>query len=513
MPGPNYFNDSPITSPDEDRFGIDPFARALATSFAELASPVGSTIAINGPWGSGKSSAVNLIRHHLKKNENLVIVDFSCWWFRGEEALTLAFLQTLYATLERGLGEKAKELIPKIGKKLLQAGSVVGPAVDVVSGGVPLGTLVAGGFDFAKRFFSDSDSIESLFERLSEALAREHKRYLVIIDDIDRLTPDEALLIFRLVKSVGRLPNVMYLLVFDRELAEKAVKERYPSEGPHFLEKIIQANFEVPLPGRDELNNAMLAEIGKLCEVPTDAEAIGRVMNIFYDGVAPYLNTPRDVARLTNAIAVTWPAVKNEVNLGDFIGLEAMRVFEPVLYSAIRSSKGSICGVRADFSRRDDTDEIVEQLVTRIPEKRREHTRDALKRLFPRLQNVGYGASFIDSWKKQRLICTKEHFDTYFRLAIGDETLSIGEITDIIEHAGDSGHVKDIFKQALNSVRKSGKSKVPLLFDELNAHASEIDKARFQTLVSALFEIADDIDREEDRERAFSIGDNHLRIH
>jgi hypothetical protein len=43
---------------------------------------------------SGKTSAVNLIRHYLAdevKGERLAIVDFRCWWFKGEEALTLAF--------------------------------------------------------------------------------------------------------------------------------------------------------------------------------------------------------------------------------------------------------------------------------------------------------------------------------------------------------------------------------------------------------------------------------------
>ena len=126
---PEYFNDSPISLPDEDRFGIDPFARVLASSISEIKSPVGATIALNGPWGSGKSSAVNLIRHHLKPatEDNLVIVDFKCWWFRGEEALTLAFLQTLNSALQRGLGERAKILLGKIGKNLLQAGPVSSP--------------------------------------------------------------------------------------------------------------------------------------------------------------------------------------------------------------------------------------------------------------------------------------------------------------------------------------------------------------------------------------------------
>lgn len=61
-----FFNDAPILKPEDDRFGIDRFAQALAKSFKDIESPIGVTIAINGPWGSGKSSAVNLIRYHLK---------------------------------------------------------------------------------------------------------------------------------------------------------------------------------------------------------------------------------------------------------------------------------------------------------------------------------------------------------------------------------------------------------------------------------------------------------------
>src|SRR5262245_22909658 len=95
-------NDRPITEPEEDRFGIDPFAKTLATSIRALTAPEGTVIALNGPWGSGKSSAVNLILHHLQQavtaNE-IVVINFACWWFRGEEALALAFFRELYAGL------------------------------------------------------------------------------------------------------------------------------------------------------------------------------------------------------------------------------------------------------------------------------------------------------------------------------------------------------------------------------------------------------------------------------
>lgn len=512
----NYFNDAPIITPEDDKFGIDRFAQALSRSFRDIESPIGATIALNGPWGSGKSSAVNLIRHHLKSDEEagkIQLIDFKCWWFRGEEALTLAFLQELNNALRKNLSDKAKKLLPQLGKTLLQAGPVVGPAINLATGGV-WGTITKGSMDFAKRFFSEGDSIEKLFQQLSEALNQQKKRFLVLIDDIDRLSPNEALLIFRLIKSVGRLPNVMYLLVFDRELAEKAVTEMYPSEGPHFLEKIIQASFELPLPARDDLNYAALSQIESLCGPPKDQDQLRRFMNIFYDAISPYLNTPRDLTRLSNSMAVSWPAVACEVDTADYVALEVIKLFQPLLYNAIRTNKERLCGVRSDYGNREDPEKKIQGFLENLTENHREQAKLSLMRLFPRLEKVGYSSSFVDQWEAERRVCTTKHFDTYFRMTLGDETLSINEIEDIISHAGDKEYVKNSFNKALQIIRKNGKSNVPLLFDELNVHAQKIEKEKFQSLISAIFEIADDIFRVEDSERGgFSIGDNYLRIH
>ncbi|MCZ6863214.1 MAG: P-loop NTPase fold protein [Alphaproteobacteria bacterium] len=516
MNEPNYFNDAPILSPDDDRFGIDPFAQALSRSIREIRSPIGATIALNGKWGSGKSSAINLIRHHLAadvKAGKLEIIDFKCWWFRGQEALTLAFLQELNATLRKSLSKKAKKLIPQLGKILLQAGPVIGPAINVATGG-PWGSMALGSMNFAKRFFPEGKSVEILFHQLSKALEEQDKRFLVLIDDIDRLMPDEAVLVFRLVKSVGRLPNLIYLLAFDRELAEKAVKEKYPSEGPHFLEKIIQACFELPNPPRDDLNRAALSQIETLCGSPKDHNQLRRFMNIFYDAVSPYLNIPRDITRLSNAMAISWPPVAGEVDVADYVALEMMRLSEPKLYNFVRSNKDRVCGVRSTYANSEDPEKEIQSFLDLVPEQRREHAKATLIRLFPRFENVSYGSDFPVRWEAQRLVCAEKHFDTYFRMSIGDETLSMDEINEFIERCGDGAYVKQAFLEARSSVRKNGKSKVPLLFDEVNTHASRVEKHKFESLISAIFEIADDIDRDEDREGGgFSFGDNYLRIH
>ena len=244
-----YFNDSPIENADDDRYGVTPFAKSMAQAIRSIKRPVGTTIALNGPWGSGKSSVVNIVRSELESStdETLVVSDFKCWWYQGEEALLLAFLQNLDALLTNSLRERVKGLVPQLGRHLLQAGPVIGSALALTPVGWVAG-LTGSGMKFAQRFFPEGDTLDTSFRKLANALGKQGKRFLIIVDDIDRLNPEEALAVFRVIKSVGCLPNVIYLLAFDRKLAEKVVAERYPSEGPHFLEKIVQAGLRIARP-------------------------------------------------------------------------------------------------------------------------------------------------------------------------------------------------------------------------------------------------------------------------
>lgn len=510
-----YFNDSPIETSDDDQYGIMPFAQSLAKSILGIKGPVGTTIALNGAWGSGKSSAVNLIRGELEKadDEALVISEFKCWWYRGEEALALAFLQNLHVLLSDTLKDKVKGLVPKLGRGLLQAGPVLGAAVALTPAG-PLAPFTTASANFAKRFFSDGDTLEKTFHKLAEVLEKEDRRFLIIIDDIDRLSPDEALAIFRMVKSVGRLPNVMYLLVFDRALADQAVAERYPSEGPHFLEKIIQAGFELPSPLRTDLNRAILSAIEMICGSP-EATQVRRILNLFHDIVAPYLTTPRHVARFQNAISVTWPAIAGEVSLADFIALETLRLYEPFVFQAIRSNKTNLCGLRDRYGGggREDGARF-EPYLRGVDDDQQETVRIALQRLFPRMENMGYGDGFHAQWDAERRVCIEAHFDTYFRMSLSSETLSMDTINELIDRANERDFIQSTFREAAGERRRTGTSMVPVLLDELNTHAPRVEPEKVEALMSALFEIHDEIDLEIDQERGLmAMGNTTLRYH
>ncbi len=514
------YNDQPIEQPSEDRFGVDPFALALAASIRKMQSPQGSVIGLNGPWGSGKSSAVNLCKHHLAdaiKADDLVIIDFACWWFRGEDALALAFFRELYAGLGPSLSDKVRKKLPKLGARLLRAGALVGKVAEA-AGAVISGGIAEKGMEWLAGMIEQDESVETLHAELSKALREQKKRFLIVIDDIDRLAPDEALLIFRLVKSVGRLPNVMYLLVYDRPLAEKIVSERYPSEGPHYLEKIVQAAFELPDPSALDVQQHLLSLIESICGAPAEADLV-RFMNIFYEGISPAMRTPRDVTRFTNSLSVSWPAVAGEVDRADFLALEMLRLLHPSIYRAIRQNKEQLTGSgRGEGRDRQAAAERFNNLFFGAePPPGHDKVRRLLMRLFPALEsvwaNMSYGDGFVRQWAMERRVCSADHFDTFFRFAIGDEVLTSTELDAFLARADDIEYVKATLRHAVTVNRRSGGTKAAVWLDELNTHSARLDRSKVQPLLTALFEVADELNVEADTGKAFSMSSNELRLH
>ena len=202
--------------------------------------------------------------------------------------------------------------------------------------GAALGTLGA--------LAGNDRSLSDLRDDLSNALREQDKRLLVIIDDVDRLSPDEVRQIFRLVKSVADLSNVIHLLIFDRAIAERAFVDPANALGPKWHEKIVQAAFDLPPVQRVDIQRMFIDDLNKLAGATSPNDQM-RWANVFHDSIAPWLATPRDARRLLNSLVVSWPAVARDVDIADFVALETFRLFEPRLHTFIRSNPRSLTGV------------------------------------------------------------------------------------------------------------------------------------------------------------------------
>lgn len=509
------YSDNPISKPEQDMFGIDGFVQSLARSVRTMRSPNGVVIALNGPWGSGKSSAINLLKHHLSDATTageIEVVDFNPWWFRGEEALVLAFFRELYAATKPSLGNKAKKILPKLGARLLNAGGAIAPIADA-AGAAGAGAIASGVMGWLGGMIEDGESVEKLHAALGAALAKQPKRFVVMIDDIDRLAPDEALVMFRMVKSVGRLPNLIYVLSFDRELAERVVAERFPSEGPHYLEKIVQVAFELPAPIASDVHRILVANIDVIVGGIGDKRLV-HVMNMFHAAIAPEIRTPRDATRYTNALSITWPAVEGEVDLGDFVAIEAMRLFQPSIYRAVRDNQSLVCEATRDHFDRDEGAERLDSIL--LPKiENRKHYRDALIRLFPRLDSIWGNTTHggRDRYDKDRRIASSQHFQTYFRMSIDPDAISQSELAKVLECASDEEKVTTLLKTSVTQTRRDGSTRAMAWLDALIAHGDEIPVDAAEPFLRGVFAAAADVNVNADQARGWSIGDNLLRMH
>jgi predicted KAP-like P-loop ATPase len=512
-------NDSPIEFPAEDLFGLDPFAHAVSASIRNMPAPAGVVLAISGAWGSGKSSAVNLIRHHLSDAidaGHIVPVWFNPWWFSGSDALTLSFFTELNIALGPSLPKDIRNSLSAIGQGVSAIGPLLGAGANLKIPGV--GAVVTGAMNLFAKVTHRKITVEGEHSAIAEALRAQPKKFLVIVDDIDRLSPDDALTMFRLVKSLGRLPNVIYLLAFDRSLAERAVSERFPSEGAGYLDKIIQASFDIPPPSPDALRHLVLSDSAAIFGEP-DEVAIVRFMNVFYDVVAPALRTPRDAVRLVNTLSTTWPAVASNVDRADFLALAAIRLSSPAIYQAIRDHADELCGARDQGDRRADAEirSSYDRMLCLISleEADRESWRRRLRRLFPRLDAVWSNTWYSDTreWQRDRRICSSKHFPTYFAFAIPEDVIPADEMNNFVLQADDANFVRQELCTNLAKVRANGTSRAALLLEELTVQASVVPEQKIPVLVSTLFSIIDDLDISSDELRGFGFGDNPLRLH
>ena len=56
---------------------------------------------LNGKWGEGKTSVVNLLRDKIEKNDDFLVVNFNPWYFENEKAVVTAFYKQIEQTLSK----------------------------------------------------------------------------------------------------------------------------------------------------------------------------------------------------------------------------------------------------------------------------------------------------------------------------------------------------------------------------------------------------------------------------
>jgi predicted KAP-like P-loop ATPase len=225
----------PIRAFDEDRLERDQFVRRVASALVdgETRKARGVVIGITGPWGSGKSSILNLLRERLKAdNPDTVVVSFDPWLISGRNDLISEFINELLATIKSD--PKVARKLKSITSTFAKYGRLLEPAAGYVN---PMaGAALKFTTNVAEIFNSKDESLSTLRTKLLAELAESTTPIVVLIDELDRIEDQEIRTVAQLVRSVADFPGISYVLAYDHDrvvqaLGEGLPKTRVPSAG------------------------------------------------------------------------------------------------------------------------------------------------------------------------------------------------------------------------------------------------------------------------------------------
>ena len=152
-------------------------------------------------------------------------------------------------------------------------------------------------------------ALSELKDKLVSSLRDLGHRFVITIDDVDRLEPAEVIEMLRLVRSVVDLPNVIYLLCYHSDtLANSIEKATGVQSGHSYLEKIVQLTVMVPRPEPLQLRQWFSDELRLIASAKDEDELSRLKLVIDYEG-GRQLRTPRSVIRTMDAVRFLWPSL------------------------------------------------------------------------------------------------------------------------------------------------------------------------------------------------------------
>jgi len=503
-----FFDDAPKVDVEADRLGHSVFAQRISQVLRSISAPQGYVIGLHGPWGSGKSTVLNFVEQGLKQAEQdtdnaLLVVRFEPWIISGHQDVTAAFMKLLAEKLRSTAQNRAK----KFGKAALRGvRSSAEPVLDAIAtigviadptGGVATKLVSAVGkkaIDTAAGKWLEEPSLQGSYHALVKALEELDHRIVVMVDDIERLTAEEIRNLMTMVKTLGKLPNVIYLLCYDRSVVWGALETIDPDpRSGAFAEKIVQHELELPPPSR----SAMLAILNDaLGFLELGAEPTMRRHAMVRAGLIRWARQPRDIVRLANSLKFCWPALKGEIDPDDLICMEGLRLHDRGLFEWIRDNREALI----DSVMPVDKDKRAE-VAAAFAEQFKNTRADAvglMVRLFPnraemfRQDRFGMDGETWSSVRARRGIATAAGYDAYFSLRPGVMTLSKRLVDVAVSSFDDQESLEAALRAALDGRDEFGSTLMGDMLAELSSRLDQGAKAT-PTLLSVLLDMAAEI--------------------
>lgn len=306
------YPDKPVASISEDLFNIEVYVNALCSFIRSCDTPM--TISIQGDWGSGKTSMMNMMLANMQGA--VWPVWFNTWQFSQFDmgnSLAFSMMDVLLKGLdcEQDIRKKILRGLAGFGKKAIKV------VTDHAIGGEMAGTvgemLDGGDVDYA----SEIMELKGRFQKaVDEKLAKENRdRVVIFVDDLDRLQPAKAVELLEILKLFLDCERCVFVFAVDYEVVTLGIRQKFgdtvsEEKGKSFFDKIIQLPFKMPVANYDihKYVKGMMQRIN----ISTEEKEVTLYYNLIKSSIG---FNPRSMKRLFNTFElldiVTESTVKN----------------------------------------------------------------------------------------------------------------------------------------------------------------------------------------------------------
>lgn len=318
-----------------------------------------------------------------REDRKIHLIKFDPWWFSGKEKLLERFLDEIkakepfYALLAKGMLSGLKGGFDKHNRywlkifssavvvafassrftdlALLISREVTVPTKDELQTSIEIVSilsavlailffmLIGGVVEKLLNFILPTD-MEKKRVRLERKLRRSPVQRIVIVDDIDRLPDDELQELFRVIKSVAAMPNIVYVLLYDREAVAGALDKLHANRGEQFLEKIVQLSSRLPIPTKTSNQTAAylilssLPLIKNLLSQTPIKEEVQEGLRLIVGSLIPNL---RQAKRIANMVKISYKKHNEKDDGLDvllFVFLDALRLHSIEIWAKLCSA-------------------------------------------------------------------------------------------------------------------------------------------------------------------------------
>ena len=352
--------DIPRKKNEADLFGIQKYQNALVEFVNHSHTPL--TIALQGEWGSGKTSLMNLLDDELCDKGTFYRVWINSWQYSlmrtPEEAILKiveGMIEQILSTMSDNDGKnKTIENVKSIFKKIsLAGGKFLAKQIADKAGLNPDGVddLFNGGGSEGAEISGMKKEIEKLIAEIIETSKDKNKTgFMFFIDDLDRIDPPVAVHILELLKNIFDLDKCIFVLAIDYDVVIKGLEpkfgkltEKNEREFRSFFDKIIQLPFSMPVASYtiDVYLLEALKNIGFITEEESTEDQYKESLTEFAS--LSVGQNPRALKRLTNTLSLITIINKygdeqqNEIDNEKLIGfaMVCLQIAYPYVYNKL----------------------------------------------------------------------------------------------------------------------------------------------------------------------------------